>query len=204
MKRLLVWGLAVVAASLWPGARLAAQDATAADAAAVAEKQYLEERYQRLQTAVEDLQATQARLQKRIGGLAGELHALREEHARAATRAVTHDDLKKLWDRIQELDRKREEDKKLILEEIRRLAAVPVPEPPPKRQPTLEPLGGSEALKGYEYVIQQDDTLSAIVLAYKKKGVKVTLDQVLKANPNLKPKQLHVGQKVFIPDPALP
>jgi len=190
--------------AFWPCARLAAQETTATNAAAVAEEQYAEGRYTRLQTAVEDLQAAQVRLQKQIEGLADELQALREERERAAARAVTHDDLKKLWDRLQELERKREEDKNLILEEVRRLAAPPVVEPPPKRHPPAEPASGARPQKGYEYEVQKDDTLSAIVAAYQKKGVKVTLEQVKKANPNLKPKQLHVGQKVFIPDPALP
>jgi outer membrane murein-binding lipoprotein Lpp len=203
MERLVLWKLAAVTVALWPCARLAAQETTAATAAAIAEKQYAEERYKRLQTAVEDLQAAQVKLQKQMEGLADELQALREERARAAARTVTHDDLKKLWDRLQELDRKREEDKRLILEEIRRLATPPVVEPPPKRHPPAELAVSAGPQKGYEYEIQKDDTLGAVVAAYQKKGVKVTLDQVLKANPNLKPKQLRVGQKVFIPDPAL-
>jgi LysM repeat protein len=43
--------------------------------------------------------------------------------------------------------------------------------------------------------------LSAIVEAYRTKGIKVTLKQVLEANPNLNEKKLYVGQKIFIPLP---
>jgi LysM repeat protein len=54
--------------------------------------------------------------------------------------------------------------------------------------------------KGYEYTVQSGDTLSAIVQAYRDQGVKVTVDDVLKANPSLKPSSMRVGQKIFIPN----
>jgi len=46
------------------------------------------------------------------------------------------------------------------------------------------------------------DTISAIAKAYQDKGVKVTVKQILDANPGLDPKNLKVGQKVWIPDPS--
>lgn len=33
-------------------------------------------------------------------------------------------------------------------------------------------------------------------------GIKVTWDQILKANPGLEPKSLFVGRKIFIPAPV--
>ena len=44
--------------------------------------------------------------------------------------------------------------------------------------------------------------LSIIVKAYRDQGIKVTADQILKANPGLDPKNLIVGKKIFIPAPA--
>ena len=56
--------------------------------------------------------------------------------------------------------------------------------------------------KGYDYTIQRGDTLLAIAKAYREQGIKVTTDQILKANPGLDPKSLIVGKKIFIPAPA--
>jgi beta-lactamase regulating signal transducer with metallopeptidase domain/LysM repeat protein len=55
--------------------------------------------------------------------------------------------------------------------------------------------------KGFEYVIQKGDTLSIIAQAYKEKNIKVSNDDILKANPGLKAEKLKVGQKIFIPAP---
>ena len=56
--------------------------------------------------------------------------------------------------------------------------------------------------KGYDYTIQRGDTLLAIAKAYREQGIKVTTDQILKANPGLDPKSLIVGKKIFIPAPG--
>ncbi len=55
--------------------------------------------------------------------------------------------------------------------------------------------------KGFEYVIKSGDTLEAIVQAYREKNIKVTVSQIVNANPGLKPERLRVGQKIFIPAP---
>jgi LysM repeat protein len=55
--------------------------------------------------------------------------------------------------------------------------------------------------KGFEYEVKKDDTLSLIVKAYRDNNIKITMDQVLKANPGLKPEKMRVGQKIFIPAP---
>lgn len=182
---------------------MAAQDASA---------QEYEERYKRLNAVVEELLASQATLQKRIAGLSDEIRSLRDEQGRNANQYVRPEDLRKglekMAEKIREIDQKREEDRKLILEEIRKLASAPVPEPParktkPEKEP--EPVPAQPATqKGYEYQVKSGDTVAAIVSAYQQSGVKVTLNQVLKANPGLNPNRLKVGQKIFIPDPAAP
>jgi LysM repeat protein len=70
---------------------------------------------------------------------------------------------------------------------------------------TNPPAGGSNPggkQSGYEYSIQRNDNLSIIAKAYRDQGIKVTTDQILKVNPGLDPKNLKVGQKIFIPAPA--
>jgi LysM repeat protein len=183
---------------------------TATDAADSTDQEY-EERFRRLNTTVEDLLGAQATLQKRIGALSDELRTVRDEQERAPNRYVRHDDLRKALDRlaekIRELDQKREDDKRLILDEIRKLAQAPLPEPPPRRAKDREPQPLAPApgpMKGYEYVVKSGDTLVAIIAAYQQSGVKVTQAQVQKANPGLNPNRLGIGQKVFIPDPSAP
>jgi LysM repeat protein len=53
----------------------------------------------------------------------------------------------------------------------------------------------------FEYTVQAGDTLAAIVKAYRDKSIKITLSQVLAANPGLKPENMRVGQKIVIPAP---
>jgi LysM repeat protein len=52
-----------------------------------------------------------------------------------------------------------------------------------------------------EYQVQSGDSLSAIAKAYRDKGVKVTVPQILAANPGLKPETMKAGQKIIIPAP---
>ena len=61
--------------------------------------------------------------------------------------------------------------------------------------------GGGTPQSGYDYTVQKGDTLLAIAKAYREQGVKVSTDEILKANPGLDPKTMKVGQKIFIPAP---
>lgn len=169
----------------------------------------VQERLQRLEGLVEDLLASQAALQKNLAVLRDEVQAVREESRRAGDRLgerfVAHEDLRKLAEALREVDRKREEDKRLILEEIKKLAQTPVPPAPREttRPAPREKPAASVAQKGYTYKIKPGDTLSAIAQAYAQSGVRVTVDDILQANPGLKPNRLPVGREIFIPDPNL-
>ncbi|NLH73636.1 MAG: LysM peptidoglycan-binding domain-containing protein [Verrucomicrobia bacterium] len=186
-------------------------DAKSQDASADAIREEYEARFRSISAKIDDILGIQATLQRRINDLSAELGALREEQSRIAGQSVRPEDLRKLADKIREIDQKREDDKRIILEELRKLAQAPIPEPKPRREETrkeetkkeTEPSQPPVPQKGYEYVVKEGDTLSAIVEAYRQNGVNVTVDMVLKANPNVKPKSLRVGQKIFIPDPAL-
>lgn len=165
------------------------------------------ERLQRLSGLVEDLLASQATIQKRLSALTDQIHGVREETTRSGDRLgerfATREELRKLAETVRELDRKREEDKRLILEEIRKLAQTPAATPPPRNPPRTTPARDTTPGKGYTYTMKENDTISAIVAAYRASGVKVSVDDVLKANPNLKPTSIAVGTEIFIPDPAL-
>jgi len=185
-----------------------AQSLSTQTAAAIAERQEAEERYRRLNSAVEELLTANLAQQKRLAALAEEVQSLRAELARSTRDRPAHaslEDLQKLAQKVKEIDEKREADKKLILDELQKLAklASTPPAPPPENpKPAMNPASQAD-LKGYEYTVQPGDFLGAIIEAYRKQGVKVTLDQVVKANPKLRPNRLIPGQVIFIPDAAL-
>lgn len=178
-------------------------------AAFLAEREANEIRFKRLNSQVEDLIAANAALQKRISELENEIVQLHERQQRAkneSTRFASNADIEKLAKAIKDLEHSRESDRKLILDELERLQKLPKTVPPPKEASNKSTNGSSSAkekeMKGYEYVVQRGDTLSVIVSEFNKQGVKVTIDQVIKANPKLNPDRIPVGRKIFIPDPS--
>ena len=179
-----------------------------------------EERLKQLGGKVEDLLAGQDVLRKRLEELAGQLETLREQQNRPAPNYAGQEDLKRLAKAIEEVDGKRLEDNRKIRDELLRLIeavkAAPVAppkrtrgnsnssgsrrnNPPPSDVPADDKGGGTE--RGSYYTVAQGDTISAIVVACREKHVLVTEKQILKANPGVKPENLRVGMKLFIPVP---
>lgn len=179
-----------------------AQESTAA---AIAEKQAAEERYKRLSADVESLLAANVAMQKKISALEAELQNVREEQLRTANKNDNEAAIKKLADAIEEVDKNREADKKMILEEIAKLGKT-ITTPAIRSKPTVQADPNPGPDKGYPYVIQAGDTLSAVLAdfnaQFKAKGMKtVSLSQVMAANPGVEWNRLRVGQKIFIPAP---
>jgi LysM repeat protein len=192
MKRILVW-IFILSLSL---AAARAQDA--------ATQQQIDQINGRLQ----DLQDAQALLAKRITALEKEISEL---HDKSNGSGANPDDLQKLADQVQELAKKQQADNDLILKEIGKLGKVSGSSSSPvhKSTPSVTTnaaAGGSTAggkESGYEHKVAAGDTLLSIAKAYRdQQGIKVTSDQILKANPGLNPNTLKVGQKIFIPAPA--
>jgi LysM repeat protein len=168
------------------------------------------ERLNKVEGYVQDLLAAQAAQDKRIEALEKEVANLRDKmNLPGANNYAGADDLQKLATQVQELAKKQQADNDLILKEIEKLGKVaggsttgrkspPGVTAAPTENPT--PAGGPQ--KGFYYEVQSGNTLSAIAKAYRDQGVKVTVDQILKANPGLDPKNLVVGKKIFIPAPA--
>ena len=161
-----------------------------------------EERLNRLNGLAQDLLEDKAAQKKQIESLAREIGNLRDQQNQPNPAYAMQEDLKRLAERVQEIDRKREADKELILRKIEELAKS-IASPPPKPHEVTVPANppGTAPEKGFEYIIQSGDTLSAIVAAYGEQNIKVTVKQILQANPGLDEKRLQVGQKIFIPAP---
>jgi LysM repeat protein len=197
---------------------LGAQENTANRAAAIADRDAAEERYKRLSSALDDLMASRNSDQQRFSALEESVRTLRADASRndAAGKYATREELAKLAESVKEIDRKREADKRLILDEfeelkkeLRRLLATPAAPSgrkpaettPPKPKTSTPSLPATQ--EGVEHIIAQGETLSAIVAAYnesfKAQGKKTSLKLIQDANEGLKPTSMKVGQKVFIP-----
>src|SRR5437667_3761414 len=163
-------------------------------ARAAVEREAAEENYKVLSSAVNGLTTGQADLQRRFGALADEIRALRAQDNKIDTsKFVTREELNRLVESVKEIDRKREADKKLILDEfeelkkdLRKMLSAPAsapPAPPPRKtrspppstkgskRPTekyrTKPGKPSEAAatnqEGVDYLIQPGNNLLAIV-----------------------------------------
>ncbi len=195
-------------------APLHGQDTNAAST--MAEQQGAEERYARLTADIQALQAANEALQNKIAGLQEEIRKLRDDQARQANNTGAQDDVRRLSDKIEAVDRRREEDKAAIAEQIHSSIAGlekalaggssgPAHVLAPKPVVSAEPPPNVE--NGFVYTIKQGDSLSVILQAYnadfKSKGMKtISLKQARDANPNVDWNRLRVGQKIVIPRPA--
>jgi TolA-binding protein len=114
------------------------------DPAATAERDYAEERYRRLNALMEQLVSAQASLQSRLSSLTEESQRLRADLNRTPRHVVTHEELRLLERKLQEINEKREADKRLILEQLDKLlkkatAPAPAAKIPAKTTPTKKP-----------------------------------------------------------------
>jgi hypothetical protein len=160
-----------------------------------------QEQLDKLRGEISTLQASNVELQKRLGDMQKDMATLRELATKPSGNYAAAEDTKRLADAIKEVDRKRGEDREYIIKQFKTFAD---PGKPPRPIAHTEDTGPGSAApeKGYEYVIQSGDTISAILTAYRNKGVKVSEKDLMKANPGLKAESLKVGQKIFVPAPA--
>lgn len=178
------------------------------------------ESFKQLQSEVAALTESRDALAADMRKLREELAAMRAENTELKQRLITatareyasRDDLRKVVDQVQEVDRRRSADATLVrekLEEIVRQLNKPVPLPPAIEPTTTRPGGGGKNPSDdsgapsdyYEYTMKEGDILSVVISEYNKtQGLKVRLAQVLKANPNIKDaNRVPVGTKVKIP-----
>ncbi len=184
-------------------------------ASAIAAQHAAEERYKRMAADMQALQMDNESLKAKIAALEQKIDDLRQQQTGANNSGV-QEDLKRLAEKIVQVDKKREEDKLAISEEIHKAigelakslnstgAGTGVTTRlPPKLPPDTDPSASANEIP---YTIKDGDTLSVIVHAYntdfKSKGWKtITLKMAMDANPNVDWARLRVGQKIIIPRP---
>jgi LysM repeat protein len=161
---------------------------------------------------LQSIQDTQRQQNQRLTALEKQINDLQDKLSQpAANNSASADDLKKLADQVQEIDKKRQDDNEHVLKALENLEKSMGATPSGHKQPPVTQIdtpntaggssGGGAQQKGYYYEVKSGDTLSAISKAYRAQGIKVSVDQILAANPGLTAKNLEVGKKVFIPQP---
>lgn len=167
-----------------------------------------EERLNKLSAQIDVLIDAKEAQNKKIEDLQSQIRDLQNQVSKPTGNYASADDVKQLKDAIEEVDKKRQADNEHIVQELQSLANS-LKSSASSRHPSPGPTSesGTEARspisdKGYPYEIQQGDTLAAIAKAYREKGIKVTTQQILDANPGLKANNMKVGQKIFIPQPG--
>ena len=197
MKRM---SFLLVTLALWTAPALRADDAAT------------EERLNKLAGRIDDLVAGQESLRNRIQALEREVEAVREQVAKPTGNYASQDELKRLADAVKDVDQKRMKDAEQVQAQFLKLSKV-VAATPPSSPTTKKPAANSPTErasaetaaapeKGFgEYTIRSGDTLSLIVQAYRDKNIKLTAEQIVKANPGLVAEKLKVGQKIWIPAP---
>ena len=182
------------------------------------------EEFKRLQGEVADLRDANVAYQKRISELTRRVEKLQEDVREANDRAtlkmgdlVTREEMKKVIDRIAEVDEKRESDRKVILEQFDRLEKALTSgvasgsrsgnranhrEQEKEKEPKTEIIEGTFI----EYIVQKDQSFSVILDKYnsqlKAEGrPTIRTSDVLKVNPNLNPNRIFTGQMIRLPVP---
>jgi septal ring factor EnvC (AmiA/AmiB activator) len=136
---------------LFPAVALA-QDSPAVGTAAREES---EANSRRMNTKIEQLEDTLQAQQKKLNTLVTEIHTLRTQAEAPGKRneiAALKESVKTLAAKIEEVDRKRMADNKLILERLNAIAkaikaSVAAPEAAPKEQPDNNPASGATGNK---------------------------------------------------------
>jgi LysM repeat protein len=183
---------------------------TFAIAVARAQDSATQQQLDKLSGQIQDLLDAQAQQNKRLDAMEKEIADLGDKlNQPVANNSASVDDLKKLATQVQEIDQKRQDDKKLILEQIEKLGQITATKPSHRSTPVAATTDGDNGAtpapgpqNGHPYTIAAGDTLAAIAKAYRAQSVKVTTKDILAANPGLDANKLYVGKKIFIPDPA--
>lgn len=178
---------------------------------AQAQETATQQQIDKLTGQIQDLLETQERQNQRINELERKITDLTEKiNTPVVNDSVTHKELKELGEQMQEIDRKRQEDKELILQQIEKLTKIVAVAPSQvttSSHPRRNPPENNESTPpvpqvGHQYKVQEGDNLGLIIKAYRAQGVKVTKSQIIAANPKINPDVLIPGQVLFIPDPA--
>ncbi len=168
-------------------------------------RQGQEERYTRMQAQWEDMQLENLSLRRRIESLEKDLRLLKRDTHRHGGDEVSPNDLtslsKELTDRIKTVDEKRASDSQTILSKIQQiLDMVRKIEDRPATLPSPSETEKILAHGVHEHTVEPGETISTIAEAYRREaGLKVSINDILTANPGIEPKKIRPGDVILIP-----
>jgi LysM repeat protein len=192
---------------------LAVPLARAQESTTTASLSEITENYKVLKAHVDDLTEENESLKHQITDLQTKLDALNAQQGKSSGEAASQDDVKSLKDAIEAVDKKRMADNEEILKELNQIAklgktgsivaaapAHPAPVSMPK-ETSAQPARPDGP--GFTYEVKPNDTPGKIAKKlFEEKGIKITGDQIMQANPQVKDAtKLYIGQKLFIPLP---
>jgi chromosome segregation ATPase len=172
---------------------------------AVAEREDARERYKRMSAKIEDLENTIQTYNQQFQKMEAEIHRLQGEVAKLRDGSRDSGAKADIVEQIKAVDRARLADQDNVMKEFARLRKEllgTISSKPPKSNSSPPAPTPQASEKGLEYAIREGDTLSKLVVALNKQGVKVTQKQIEQANPKVNWNALQIGQKIFIPATA--
>lgn len=162
-----------------------------------------EERFNKLSAQIEDLIDMKNVQNKKIEALEKQVNELQGKLNTPQGNYASADDLKQVADAVEKVDKNRKADNERVLNELEKLGKTlgggggsgsRRPAPATDLKPPVDP-----SKPHMEHKVESGETVEAIAKAYRDKGIKVTADQILAANPGLQPKTMKVGQTIIIP-----
>ncbi len=162
-----------------------------------------EERFNKLSAQIDVLMEAKEVQNKKIDALEKQVSDLQGQLNKPQGNYASAEDLKQVADAVKEVDKKRVADNERVLNELEKLGKTLSSGSGGGRRPavsmdtpktTFDP-----ATPHMEHKVQSGETLDAIVKAYREKGIKITVPQILAANPGLKPETLKPGKTIIIP-----
>jgi LysM repeat protein len=168
----------------------------------------MEERLNQLSAQIDVLKEAKELQNKKIETLEKQVSELQSKLSQPSGDYASVDDVKQLAKSLKEVDEKRQSDRKDVadqLEKIRKAVIGPGPGNGGRRPaaastdtPAAKP-GFDASAPHMEHKVEPGETLSAIASAYRAKGVKVSVQQILDANHIADPKNVKIGQVLIIP-----
>ncbi len=175
----------------------------------------VQQRFDELEGRIQTLEEGQIQLGKRLDALEKQVSDISDKgNQPVVNNSASQEDLKKLAEQVQEIDQKRQADRELILKQLEKLGKMGVDSGSRRTESSSDSNDGSGRSgaglsstavgpqSGHPYTVAPGDTLAAIAKAYRAQGVRVTVKEILAANPGLDANRLYVGKKIFIPDPS--
>jgi len=165
----------------------------------------MEERLNQLSAQIDVLKEAREVQNKKIEALEKQVGELQSQVNKPSGDYASSEQLKKVADAVTEVDKKRKADSENVADQLEKIRKALIPggggggrRSSAPATDTPKPAFDASA-PHMEHKVEPGETLSAIVTAYRNKGVKITLSQVLAANPGLKPENMKVGQTIIIP-----